>query len=126
MYGEFGFVQPWIAQYLNMTLLALVFFVIASLIAGHRRLREQPEWVMLGITLFVPIMGLAANRMINPIACSQDFRYVYPAIASFCGLLGFALEQHITEKRRIWFAAGIAMMAVFIFLSLRFAAIVTL
>ena len=126
MFGEFGFAQPWISRYLNIALLCLVFYIIASIVAGHKRLRKQPEWIMLGITLFVPIMGLAANRLINPIACSQDFRYVYPAIASFCGLLGFALEQHLAEKRRIWFAAGAALSIVFIALSLRFVMVVTL
>lgn len=120
MYGEFAYPNSWIAYDLNCLLLGFVFYILASMVMNARRLHGQPQWLILVLTLFVPISGLAANRILNPLACSQDFRYVYPAIAAFCGLMGFAIQQHLLQRRWLFAGAGLAGIASFTGLSLLF------
>lgn len=121
MFGEFSYPNAIIAYYLNWVLLCLVLFVPFSMLCEIPRLKKQPEWLMMLFALFIPIMGLAANRILHPIACSQDFRYVYPAIAAFCGLVGFSIQQHLYDRRRAIIAiAGIALVICFVTLSLLF------
>lgn len=120
LYGEFAYPNPWIAKYLNLLVLALVAYIAATAAAGYKQLLKQPEWLIFIITLVIPLAGLAANRILHPIACSQDFRYVYPAVASFCGLVGFAIQQNLSQNRLLMAAAGIVAVGLFVLLSLLF------
>jgi hypothetical protein len=120
MYGEFSYPNPIIAYYLNWMLLCLVLYIPFSVLCETRRLRQQPEWLMLFLTFLIPVLGLAANRILHPIACSQDFRYVYPVIAALCGLVGFSIQQHLLHRRHLFAMAGTVLIICFVTLSLMF------
>lgn len=120
MYGEFTYPEPWIARNMNRLLLGMVFFIFASILMNMKRLGTQPEWLIFGMALLIPISGLAANRILHPIACSQDFRYIYPAIAAFCGLVGFSVEMHLARGRHAMALIGVAAMLAFTGFSLLF------
>ncbi len=120
LYGEFSYPNPWIAVYLNLLMLALIAYIAATAAVGYRLLPKQPEWLLFLITILIPLAGLAANRILHPIACSQDFRYVYPAIASFCGLVGFAIQQNLSQNRLLMAATGIVAVGLFALFSLLF------
>ncbi len=120
MYGEFSFPNGWIAVYLNIIILAIIAYIATTIAMGYRHLPREAEWLIFLITLIIPLAGLAANRILHPIACSQDFRYVYPAIASFCGLIGFAIQQNLAQNRMLMAATGIVAAGIFALFSLLF------
>ncbi len=120
LYGEFFYPHTWAAFYLNWCLLGFVFYIIASIIAEYPRLQRQPEWLMLFFALFIPLMGLAANRLLHPIACSQDFRYIQSAAAVFCAMVGLSIQHHISNNRMYFAGIGIGGITYFSGLSLWF------
>jgi hypothetical protein len=71
----------------------------ATLAIGSTPAMRPPEWTMCWLTLVIPIAALMANRWLFPYACSEDFRYIYPAIISFCGLLGLSIQHHLENSR---------------------------
>jgi hypothetical protein len=120
LYGEFTFPKVQVSYYLTCLMLGFICYLFASVAMNYKQLRAQPQWLFFFFTLFIPILGLAVNRLLHPIACSQDFRYVYPAIAAFCGMMGFAIEQHLTQKRYTMAVIGSAGIICFVACSILF------
>jgi len=99
LFGEYDWGAKGLAGVISILLFCLILYVIDGAILHRRALRYQAEWWLCLLTLFIPIIALMENRILNPFASSEDFRYVYPAIVSFCGLFGLVVEQHIIEWR---------------------------
>ena len=98
LFGEYNWPNKPLAT-VDILLLSLILYVMDGCILHRRFLRSQPQWWMCMVTLFIPIAALMENRIINPFACSEDFRYIYPAIVSFCGLFGLVIQRHIDDWR---------------------------
>ena len=58
------------------------------------------------------ILRLSALNQ-QSVANSQDFRYIYPSLASFCGLLGLMVERYLAHGNKGRAYAGLAMAALF-------------
>ena len=111
--GEFDWPNPTLALAMGDLLLALIAFTADGYILHRRTLRRSPKWWMCLMTLAVWIAALMENRIINPYGSSEDFRYIYPALISFCGLFGLALEQHSLTKRPFRKWLGITLVTAF-------------
>ena len=120
LFGEFSWKENWLAFTLIYVILGLVIYIIDGYIVHRRFLRSCPEWWLCLLSLAIPIAALMGNRVINPFACSQDFRYIYPSVASFCGLFGLVLERHIIEWRPFRKTLGMILGLGFAFCSVKF------
>jgi len=101
-------------------MLAIIIYIMDAYLLHRRVLRSSPEWWLCLVSLMIPIGALMEHRWLYPFACSEDFRYIYPAIASFCGLFGLSIERHLSEWRpfRTWLGVGLCLA--FAFCSVRF------
>lgn len=113
MFGEFIWGGFWIAVLMNKLLIALIAYIFEGYLLHRKTLRRNRNWWICLVTLGVPIAALMANRIAHPFGCSEDFRYIYPAIASFCGLFGLVTEQHIKQWRPFRVALGVFLCASF-------------
>lgn len=118
--GEYIWDKWKVALYMGNLLLAMIVYLIDAYIIHRQALRHRREWVTCMFGLFIPILALLVNRWVYPYACSEDFRYIYPSIACFCGLMGLTLEQHMKDWRPFRTALGIMMCLGFAFLAVYF------
>lgn len=75
---------------------------------------------MLSFALLVPIFLLMLNTVMHPFSPTPHFRYIYPALVGFCGLLGLIIEQHFVEHRRIMAWSSVAFIGFFCYRSASF------
>ncbi len=113
MFGEFIWDWKKLATIMSDLLLVLIAFTTEGYILHRHNLRQKKEWWMCLATLAIPIAALMKNRVLYPYACSEDFRYIYPAIVSFCGLYGLVCEQHANDWRPFRLAIGGALCLAF-------------
>lgn len=99
------------AKMLLFLLLALIAYTIIS--TCTQTIQKRLEWRICVITLFIPIVMLMINRIMHPYAPSQDFRYIYPSLVSFCAMIGLIVEHHITNRKYTGAAAGIVIILAF-------------
>jgi len=118
--GEYIWDRLRIALNMGNLLLAMIVFIIDAYILHRATLRERKEWAICMFGLLIPIAALFANRWFYPYGCSEDFRYIYPAIASFCGLMGLTLEAHMKDWRPFRSAVGITLGVAFAWHAIRF------
>lgn len=113
MFGEFIWDARWLARHMSKLLLLIIGFTIEGYILHHRYLRRNQQWWLCLVTLAVPIAALMQNRITYPFGCSEDFRYIYPAIMSFCGLVGLVMQCHLRQWRPFRAAIGILLCVSF-------------
>jgi len=106
MFGEYVWNFKPLAHKMSRLLLAIIAFTMEGYILHRRTLGRDPRWWMCLITLAAPVAALMANRISYPFACSEDFRYIYPALLSFCGLFGLVMQRHAQEWRPFRLALG--------------------
>ncbi len=113
MFGEFILDRKGTARVLSALLMAMIVFTFEGYVRHRRILKAQDEWWACLVTLAVPLAALMENRLVNAFACSEDFRYIYPALASFCGLYGLVLQAHIRDWRPFRAGLGAALVIAF-------------
>jgi|GEM_PF-1513047 len=99
------------AKLLLFLLLALIGYIAVS--ACTQTIQKRLEWRVCSATLFIAIAMLMINRVMHPYAPSQDFRYIYPALVSFCAMVGLIIEQQLANQKYTGAAAGIVMAVAF-------------
>ena len=99
------------AQKVLALLLASIGYVFVS--RCWMRVDKRKEWYMCAISLVISLAMLMLNRIYHPFAPSQDFRYIYPSLVSFCGLIGLVIEQHLTRRHYISAVAGVMIVVWF-------------
>lgn len=121
LFGEFRWAQPQLALQMAILLLVLIGYGIVGSLFSWRDIWRRPEFWILLILLFVPIAALMRSRWLYPFSCTQDFRYIYPALMGFCGLIGMVIERHLAlGLYNIRAIAGIALCIVFCIYSVAF------
>ena len=113
LFGEFDWNQGMIAKILSILLLGLIIYIGSSLIFCWQDFKRQREWWFFMAVLFVPIAALITFRLLYPFACSQDFRYIYPALIGFCGMFGLTIERQLTRHQYMLAGGGIMLVIVF-------------
>ena len=118
LFGEFHLAQGplgyWLASIICVSALVLIALALRGLL---RMQRSDLPWA-LALALFV--LALAEMRFMHPFACSNDARYVLPAIIPFMIFVGRGLEEPFASKtlqRTTWlavFAFPLASFALFI------------
>jgi hypothetical protein len=117
LFGFFVWQNISIAYALILVLFMLIAYVALGAAVCWPTFKNCHEWWILIALLWIPIGLLMAERFIYPIAATQDFRYIYPSLAAFCGMLGMVIEQHMNKKRDIIASTGIILTLVFAGLS---------
>jgi hypothetical protein len=106
LFEHFRWHNDSVARRLIKLVLASAAYIFVSLC--WMRMSKRREWNLCAISFALTMITLMANRVIHPYAPSQDFRYVYPVIASYCGLLGLVIEQHWQRQQHKSAMLGIA------------------
>ncbi len=104
LFGEFKWNHPMIAHALSIALLGGIFYAAYTMMMDRKYYLSRREWWMCMVTLWIPILALMRSRYNNAYASTQDFRYIYPALISFCGLIGLMLERQMTQRSGVLIA----------------------
>jgi hypothetical protein len=108
LFEHFWWHADWLAKRLIKLMLAAVAYVFISVC--WMRMSKRLEWNTCSISFALMIITLMINRVVHPYAPSQDFRYIYPILVSFCGLLGLVVEQHLVRHQYKSALLGIFLM----------------
>ena len=101
LFGEFSWRYPKTALLLSMLLLWFIGFFLANTALNWRYYSSRREWWVFMALLWIPLLALMRSRYLNTYACTQDFRYIYPALIAFSGLLGMIMDHNLLQKRYI-------------------------
>ena len=106
--GEFHWAQPFLATALDSLLLVLIAYGISGIVSARHDREKRKKFLWAGLSCCSSRSlsdGLMLNRILNPLSCSQDFRYIYPCIVGFCAIFGLAVEQ-LHGKTQLHHAVG--------------------
>lgn len=108
LFEHFWWHADLLAKRLIKLMLAAVAYIFISVC--WMRMSKRLEWNMCSVSFFIIMTVLMINRVVHPYAPSQDFRYIYPILVSFCGLLGLVVEQHLVRHQYKSALLGIFLM----------------
>ena len=97
LFEHFWWRSPLFAKRVLALLLTSIAYIFTSLC--WMRIAKRKEWNMCCVTLLISLIMLMANRYNNPYAPSQDFRYIFPSITGFLGMIGLVIEQHLARRQ---------------------------
>ncbi|MCL6588892.1 MAG: hypothetical protein K6U80_02960 [Firmicutes bacterium] len=103
---------------LTIIFLGMILFVITGLVMILRK--EFKKHLILFLNLILLYVAAVLFRYSIPASCAQDFRYIFPALISFCFFYGYAL---LFYRRKGWVrveAVGYTLAVLFIGLSIPF------
>ncbi len=124
LFGEFTWNEPTLAIILGFILLLMILYAavpVISLMASNRRpFPESPEIKFYLITLVISLLSLAMARIVYPLSCSQDFRYIYPVIIPCLIIYNIVLERHLAKSLHRIYWLGISLVSSFALLSVAF------
>lgn len=98
LFGQFSWQAPALASVLSLWLLFLIAYAAFGSVRNIQTFRHTPEWWFCAITLAVALAALLENRLARPFSYSEDFRYIYPALVSFCAMIGIILRTSEIKK----------------------------
>ena len=99
LFGEFQFRSSTTAQIISLLLLWIIIYQIFNTLINWKHYFISREWWICILLLFIPISALIYTKWRFPYSCTQDFRYIYPALIAFCGLIGITIERSIYKRQ---------------------------
>lgn len=124
LFGEFTWREPTLAIFLSFILLLMILYaavpVISVMAFSRKPSPASPEIKFYLIALIIPLLSLAMARITYPLACSQDFRYIYPVIIPCLIIYNIVLEWSKEKQLRTLYGLGIFLITTFTSLCLIF------
>ncbi|NBX03292.1 MAG: hypothetical protein EBR02_04385 [Alphaproteobacteria bacterium] len=112
MFGE-GIFDFRRALDLSNAFLLIILYLFNSLVVCAVSLHKNWRFWAMILGFLVPFFALMCMRIIYPFSFHQHFRFIYPCLFAFAGLVGLLIQCHFTEKRGIWGWVGVALSAYF-------------
>jgi hypothetical protein len=116
MFGEFTFNKssylPILAKIASALFLIGILFLFYGYFNALSNLKVFLPILICGATL---IISIALFRFFYPFSCSNDFRYIFPAVLPASLIVGLSLEK--LQKRFLIYRVSIALVSIFIFVS---------
>ncbi|MBN1695901.1 MAG: hypothetical protein JW881_00185 [Spirochaetales bacterium] len=103
LFGEFsantGFLKN-CATIMSFLLLVILLIMAAGIVTSRLRDAKARLPILLNLILF--ILASAVYRLLSPIPCSNDFRYIFPAVISLPVLVSGAISYMNRKKMSIF------------------------
>lgn len=120
MFGEYVWPKPDLAKLMSLLLMGIILYVLNSAALSWGTLSSDLRWWICVVPLFTFISFLIALRLVYPVFSSHDFRYIYPAVGCFAGIIGLLTERNIAAKRAILTFGGAILVGAFCLCSVVF------